>query len=102
MRAAGRLQAEDVVSDAQNFSKLEAARIDAVVTIEQSGRKLLASDNYPSVQALGVPLTTKTAHLAFNRTLNKGALLARFDAAMDALRRSGEYDRIVERTMTPP
>ena len=102
MRAAGRLQAEEVVSDAQNFSKLEAGRIDAVVTIEQSGKKLLASGSYPSVQALGVPLTTKTAHLAFSRALNKGALLARFDAAMDALRRSGEYDRIVERALTQP
>jgi len=102
MRAAGRLQAEDVVSDVQNFSKLEAGRLDAVVTIEQSGRKLLASGSYPSVQALPVPMTTKTAHLAFNRTLNKGPLLIRFDAAMEALRRSGEFDRIVEHALAQP
>lgn len=101
MREAGRFVAEDVVSDAQNFSKLEAGRLDAVVTIEQSGRKLLASGLYPSVQALPVPFTMKTAHLAFNKALNKTVLLQRFDAAVEALRRSGEFDRIVDRALTP-
>lgn len=102
MRTAGRFQAEDVVSDSQNFSKLEAGRLDVVVTIEQSGRKLLASGNYPSVQALPTPFTMKTAHLAFNKTLSKTALLQRFDAAVEALRRSGEFDRIVDRALAIP
>lgn len=99
-RMAGRLQVEEVVTDAQNFSKLDAGRLDAVVAIEQSGKKLLAG-GFPSLQALPVPLAMITAHLAFNRAQHKRPLLVRFDAALGTLRRSGEYDRIVERAMAP-
>lgn len=102
MRTAGRFQVEEVVGDATNFTKLEAGRLDAVISIEQSSRKLLAAGGFPSLHVLPVPMAMKTAHLAFNRSQHKGALLARFDAAIETLRRSGEMDRLIDRHLSSP
>lgn len=98
-RRTGRLQAEEVASDAQNFSKLEQKRLDAIVAVEQAGTALLASGQYPSVIALATPLAVNPTHLAFHKSANKRALLDRFDRALDAMRRSGEHDRLVERAL---
>ncbi|WP_284614452.1 substrate-binding periplasmic protein [Aquabacterium humicola] len=98
-RRGGHLQAEEVASDAQNFSKLEQKRLDAIVAVEQAGTAQLASGQYPSVIALPTPLAVNPTHLAFNKSANKRALLQRFDRALDAMRRSGEHDRLVERAL---
>jgi polar amino acid transport system substrate-binding protein len=101
-RRAGRLEAEEVASDAQNFSKLAQKRLDAIVAVEQAGSALLASGHYPSVVALATPLAVNPTHLAFHRSANKRALLERFDRALDAMRRSGEHERLVERALFRP
>ncbi|MDR7270710.1 polar amino acid transport system substrate-binding protein [Pelomonas saccharophila] len=92
---AGAFGVEPVSSDSQNFGKLERGFLDVAVAIEQSGDALLVTGDYPSVRALPNPLTENPTYLAFNKTAQQRALIARFDESLDKLRRSGEHARIV-------
>lgn len=92
---AGLFMAEPVSSDSQNFGKLERGFLDVAVAIEQSGDTLLATGEFPSVRALPNPLTENPTYLAFNKSAQQRALIARFDESLDKLRRSGEHARIV-------
>jgi polar amino acid transport system substrate-binding protein len=98
-RQAGQLVAEEVAADAQNFSKLESGRLDAVLAVEQAGATLLAGGAYPSVQALPRPLAVNSTHLAFHKSARSAALLKRFDEAMEQLRRNGVHDRLVAQAL---
>jgi len=95
LRRAGVLQAEEVASDAQNFSKLESGRLDAALAVEQAGTALLSGGAHPSVHALPQPLAVNATHLAFHKSAQMGPLLKRFDDAMEQLRRDGSHDRLV-------
>lgn len=92
---AGSFSVEPVSSDAQNFGKLERGFLDVAVAIEQAGDTLLASGDYPSVRALPNPLTENPTYLAFNKSAQQKALIARFDEQLEKLRRNGEHARIV-------
>jgi len=92
---AGLFQAEPVSADLQNFGKLERGFLDVAVAIEQSGDALLATGDYPSVRALPNPLTENPTYLAFNKSAQQKALIARFDEQLEKLRRSGEHARLV-------
>ena len=98
-RRAGRLLAEEVAADAQNFSKLASGRLDAVLAVEQAGAAQLAGGAYPSVQVLAQPLAVNSTHLAFHRAAQSGPLLKRFDEAMEQLRRDGTHDRLVAQAL---
>lgn len=91
----GLLQIEPVAADAQNFGKLERGFLDVALAIEQAGDVLLASGDYPSVRALPNPLTENPTYLAFNKSAQQKALLARFDEQLEKLRRNGEHARLV-------
>jgi polar amino acid transport system substrate-binding protein len=94
-RRTGQVTVEEVPADAQNFGKLASGRLDAVLAVEQAGAALLAGGAYPSVQVLPRPLAVNSTHLAFHKSTHSAALLKRFDAAMDHLRRDGTHDRLV-------
>ena len=94
-RRSGQVTTEEVAADAQNFSKLASGRLDAVLAVEQAGAALLAGGAYPSVRALPQPLAVNSTHLAFHKSARSVALLKRFDAAMEQLRRDGTHDRLV-------
>lgn len=100
-RRSGQLLVEEVAADAQNFSKLESGRLDAVVAVEQAGSAQLASGAFPSVAALPVPLAMNATHLAFHKAAQLRPLLERFDAAIAALRRTGEHERLVLQALRP-
>lgn len=92
---AGLFRAEPVAADAQNFGKLERGFLDVAVAIEQAGEALLSAGDYPSVRALPNPLTENATYLAFNKSAQQQALIARFDEQLEKLRRNGEHARIV-------
>ncbi len=100
-RRQGRLQVEEVAGDAQNFSKLASGRVDVVVAVEQAGSAQLASGQFPTIAALPQPLAVNPTHLAFHKSANMKPLLARFDRAMDELRRSGQHERLVAEALRP-
>lgn len=92
---AGQFRTEPVAADAQNFGKLERGFLDVALAIEQSGDALLAAGDYPSVRVLPNPLTENPTYLAFNKTAQQRALLARIDEQLDRLRRTGEHARLI-------
>lgn len=100
-RRQGRLQVEEVAGDAQNFSKLASGRLDLVVAVEQAGSAQLASGRFPMVVALPQPLAVNPTHLAFHKSAHMKPLLARFDRAIDELRRSGQHERLVAEALRP-
>jgi ABC-type amino acid transport substrate-binding protein len=81
--------------------KLLAGRLDAVLVGNgQAGlTELLGSEDLRAgrdrFQALPKPLISKALHLAFAKPMHKQAVLARFDKALERLRKSGELAFIV-------
>ncbi|WP_252274220.1 substrate-binding periplasmic protein [Pseudomonas subflava] len=99
---AGRIDAEEGGSDEANLRKLASGRLDAVVAIELAGQRLLAEPGLENLQALPRPLSTNATHLVFARQAGKRELLQRFDAALEAMRRDGSLQRLVERATATP
>jgi ABC-type amino acid transport substrate-binding protein len=44
-------------------------------------------------------LAENSAHLAFNKNANKSGLLAKFSAAIEHLKESGEYSKLVDKAL---
>jgi polar amino acid transport system substrate-binding protein len=95
-RQAGRMQVQEVTSDRQNFQKLHAARLDAVLAIDEAARAQL--QGFPKVVAAWT-LTENPTYLAFNKSARMTAVIERFDAALAKLRAQGQADRIVEQAL---
>jgi polar amino acid transport system substrate-binding protein len=91
-RRAGAFVAEEVATDAQNFLKLQAGRLDAVVAIAEAAQPLLPA--HARVRRAGT-LAENPTYLAFARSSDRRGLLQRFNAALSRLRDSGELARIV-------
>lgn len=93
-RRGGLFTAEEVASDDQNFSKLSAQRLDAVVAVAEAGAAMLAA--HPAVAAAPTPLSEAPTFVAFAKSANQAELLKRFNQAMQEMRTGGELDRIVK------
>jgi polar amino acid transport system substrate-binding protein len=82
--------------DAQNFAKLDYGRLDLVLAIQESAAAAIASLGLRNtVVALEPPLVRNRAYLAFAKSADKTALLARFNATLQSMRGDGSVDRIV-------
>ncbi len=92
-RRQGLFQVEEVGSDDQNFRKLEAERIDAVIAIQESGTTLVK--NYRTISFSLVPLSQNPTFLVFPKSAQRTDLLKRFDQAIRDLRRVGTYKSII-------
>ncbi len=92
-RRQGLFQVEEVGSDDQNFRKLEAERIDAVISIQESGTTLVKK--YRTLSFSLVPLSQNPTFLVFPKSARRTDLLKRFDQAIRELRRTGTYKSIV-------
>lgn len=93
---AGELHAEPAASDVYNFRKLSAGRLDAVLAVEQSGSAQLRSGAFPGVAPTAAPLLALPAHLVFLKNTGRQALLRRFNLALQELKASGDYRRMVD------
>ncbi len=86
------------------MKKLLLGRIDVALVGNGSVgfEQLIASDpelkaNRSRFVVLQPPLVRDQLHLAFAKTMNKKAAIARFDKALTALRKSPEYQKLLER-----
>ena len=101
-RRDGLFKTESVRSDANNFLKLAAGRIDAVVAIEVSGRAALKKLGLQKrIVPLNHPIAVNDTYLAFSQSWNERALLARFNKALTGMRRDGSFARLVQSIIAP-
>lgn len=95
-RNVGIFTAEDVESDAQNFAKLQAGRLDAIVAERESSNMILSSPEYhQKFEALPLPLANNPAFLAFAKSANKKELLVRFNAALAQMKADGSFETMI-------
>lgn len=92
-RKSGLFTAIEVGADEQNFAKLAEGRLDAVIAVAESGTPMVAAR--PSLAAAGTPLAESPTFLAFAKTANQGDVLKKFNAAIQELKASGEFDKLV-------
>lgn len=84
---------EEVDTDEQNFKKLKAGRLDALICTQGAGAKLAAK--YDAV-ASAIPFSEGITYLAFHKRHGKAQLLKDFSTTLAVMRKSGEFLRIVQ------
>ncbi len=98
-RSQNLFKTEAVNRDRLNFKKLMDGRLDCIVASKESGLHELASSNYSDIIQLKKPLLNNPVYVAFAQHAKKKDLLIQFNAALKTLKKTGEYDRIVEKFM---
>jgi polar amino acid transport system substrate-binding protein len=93
----GAVVTDESHTDEQGLRKLMAVRYDMFVCDRISGWYLAQSMGIADqISALPLRVSTVKNYLAFSRTAANTARVARFDAAVTALKKSGEWQRIVD------
>ena len=98
-RRAGVMVVEEVNSDAQNFSKLAAGRLDVVLAIVEAAEPQLRT--HRTVQLAG-SMAENPTYLAFNKSAGMQAFIERFNAALSRMKKSGAVSRIVTEELHRP
>jgi polar amino acid transport system substrate-binding protein len=98
-RRAGTMVVEEVNSDAQNFAKLAAGRLDVVLAIVEAAEPHLRT--YRAVQLAG-SLAENPTYLAFNKSAGRQAFIEQFNAALSRMKKSGAVARIVTEELHRP
>ncbi len=93
MRKDGDFTVEAVASDEQNFRKLEAQRLDAVITIREAGAVL--APKFKDLGCAPTPLALNPTFLAFAKSAYRAALLKQFNSALMQMQKSGEFQKII-------
>lgn len=93
----GAVVTDESHTDEQGLRKLMAVRYDMFVCDRISGWYLAHSMGIADqISALPLRVSTVKNYLAFSRTAANTARVARFDAAVAALKKSGEWQRILD------
>lgn len=97
---AGKITAETAENDALNFKKLAAGRLDAILAIRESGTANLGAPEIASaVVALPAPLSSSPSFLAFNKSAAKADVLAKFNTALDQMKKDQTMDKLIKETL---
>jgi polar amino acid transport system substrate-binding protein len=98
-RKDGKFTVEEVQTDLQNLRKLELGRIDVVLMVVDSASPLFEGGHFPGIARAERLFGERAAYLAFNKQAKMGPALREFNRAMNDLRTSGAYGRIVAREL---
>lgn len=93
-REAGAFTVEEVDTDLANFRKLALGRVDAVMATTAAGELLRRLPGFALFSTPLRPILAVPIRLAINRNDARRDLLARFDRAIEQMRKSGEIDAI--------
>jgi len=93
----GTIATQEASGDAQNFGELANGRIDAVLSIRESGDAAIAAGGWTKrVLALDTPFAADSpTFIAFAKSTNKSAVLDSLNRALAAMHADGGYDAIV-------
>ena len=91
----GFLTVEEVSSDAKNFKKLAANRIDAVLAIEDAGATQMADAGAAGIEKSPRYLFENPTYLAFAKAARQTGTLAAINRALDQLHRQGRFEALV-------
>lgn len=87
---------QEVTTDIQNIKKLEIGRIDGFLSDRYVAAHLLRERGPTGwVQAHPMYVNSNGVHLMFSKQAVQPETVARFNAALEGLKESGEYDRIL-------
>jgi len=92
-------EVEEVNRDKLNFKKLLDGRLDCVVASKESGYHEIARKGYTGIVPLEKSLLSNPTYVAFAKHTNKKGLLLQFNAALQAMKKDGEYGQLVENFM---
>ncbi len=98
-RRAGTMVVEEVNSDAQNFAKLAAGRLDVVLAIVEAAEPHLRA--HRTVQLAG-SMAENPTFLAFNKSAGMQGFIEHFNAALSRMRKSGAVSRLVTEELHRP
>ena len=90
----GKITVEEVTADAQNFQKIAAGRIDAVLAIEEAGAALLKTGKFTGVLKSQHYLFENPTYLAFNKRTARTDALRKFNKAIASMKKSGQLQKI--------
>lgn len=87
---------QEVTTDIQNIKKLEIGRIDGFLSDRYVAANLLRERGPTGwIQAHPMYVNSNGVHLMFSKRAVQPEIVARFNAALEGLKESGEYDRIL-------
>lgn len=89
-----KISVEEVNSDDQNFKKLTAGRLDAVLALDEAGATLLKGGSYGNVERSAKYLFENPTFLAFNKSSKQSEVLAKFSKAIEEMKKNGKLGKI--------
>jgi len=96
----GKITTEEVTSDAQNFQKLAAGRVDVVLAIEEAGNSQLKAGKQTGLERAPTYLFQNPTYLAFNKSSKQTELLAKFNKVIAEMKKSAKLDKIAGTELT--
>jgi len=90
----GKITVDEVAADAQNFQKLAAGRVDAVLAIDEAGTAALKGGKFADVEKSTKYLFENPTFLAFNKGTKQTEALAKFNKAVADMKKSGQLNKI--------
>ncbi len=96
----GLITVEEVSADAQNFQKLAARRLDAVLAIDEAGAALLKAGKLTDVQRSPRYLFENSTYLAFNKRAGQTGTLKKFNTAIVTMKKTGELHSLATEALS--
>ncbi|MES2949963.1 MAG: transporter substrate-binding domain-containing protein [Pseudomonadota bacterium] len=90
----GKITVDEVAADAQNFQKLAAGRVDAVLAIDEAGTAALKGGKFAGVEKSPRYLFENPTFLAFSKGAKQTDVLTKFNKAIADMKKNGQLNKI--------